>query len=236
MSEQRGVILHNARGHQVLLFKDMVYKTISPTDIDGLMELRNKAWIVFEAKYKDKDTGIGQKIALERFCECVTAAGKHCLVMIVEHDVDKVTEDVFLNTLQIREIITSENMKWHPPDRSVVVGEAVFLYINKHFVSELIGEEETERYKLLMKSLKEKGELKPITNELSVDDFLERLLRSHPALYMVLQKAGTLNICSEYVRLTPSDSFYGRYVEQNYLRINRMMIDLFSRQFVVESA
>lgn len=236
MSEQRGVYVWKDRGCQALRFDGMLYKNITPTDIDGLMELRNKAWIVFEAKHRDAKSKYGQKLALERFCECVTKAGKHCLVMIVEHNVDKVTDDVFLNPLQVREVITSENMKWHPPNRPVVVGESVYLYINEHFGSELIGEEETERYNRLMKSIADGEPLRPITNELSIEQFYERLLNLSPSLYIVLQKSGTLTICSEYVRLIPNDTIFGRYVEQNYLRINRMIEDWFSREFVIESA
>ena len=42
VSEQRGVILNPARMQQIVSFEGMKYGTITPTDIDGFIEYKNK--------------------------------------------------------------------------------------------------------------------------------------------------------------------------------------------------
>lgn len=232
---ERGVYVYKDRGCQAIRFDGMIYQNITPTDIDGLMELRDKAWIVFEAKHRDAKCKYGQKLALERFCADVTNAGKHCLVMIVEHDVDNVTDDVFLNPLPIREVITSENTNWHPPDRPTVVGEAVFLYISKHFGRELIGKEEIERYNHLLMNLKNSDGKGTITNKLSAEKALEILRQQFPSLYAAFQNGGDTTICEDYVRFKPKNDFWISYAEHNYLRINGIMEKMFEREFVIEN-
>lgn len=233
---ERGVYVYKDRGCQALRFDGMIYQNITPTDIDGLMELHNKAWIVFEAKHRNANCKYGQKLALERFCADVTNAGKHCLVMIVEHDVDNVTDDVFLNPLPIREVMTSENMNWHQPVRPTVVGEAVFLYISKHFGRELIGKEEIERYKRLCRNLKDADAKPKITNKLSAEDALELIRQRLPSLYAVFQGCGDTTISENYVQFKPKDTLWNTYAEHNYLRITKEIKNLIEREFIIESA
>lgn len=232
---ERGVYAYPERGRQTLRFDGMVYENITPTDIDGLMELHGKAWIVFEAKLKNAQCKYGQKLALERFCKHVAQAGKHCLVMIVEHDVENKMQDVFLNLCQIREVMTTENLRWHPPNRPMVVGEAVFSYIKKHFGAEMIGEKETERYNQLKESLREKKDWFHVENELSEENVLSELRKSQAPIYSVFKNGGSVNVCLDFIRFTPNDEFCGEYVRKNFFEIKQTMQAAFAREFVIEN-
>lgn len=61
------------------------YGKITPTDIDGLIEYQNKAYILLEAKSGDAPTPYGQKLALERMCDDLQKI-KPTLLIFVHHD------------------------------------------------------------------------------------------------------------------------------------------------------
>lgn len=62
-----GVILYPARISQTLAFKGMKYGSITPTDIDAIIEYKDKGWIIYEIKHKGVEVPFGQKLLLERF-------------------------------------------------------------------------------------------------------------------------------------------------------------------------
>ena len=126
---ERGVYQNANRGRQLLRFDGLIYGNISPTDIDGLIEYRNRLWIMFEAKMQGKDVPQGQRLALERFIQNVRYAGKHGIAMIVEHDVKDTGQDIYLKDCNVREIITTENGQWHPPKYEITVKDITDLYI-----------------------------------------------------------------------------------------------------------
>ena len=106
--------------------------SITPTDIDALIEVRNQIVVFFEAKLKDKEVPFGQKLALERLVRNAGRAGKHAIAIIGEHNVTDPSEDVFLKDLLVREVFTTEQMRWRPPKRKLYAKEATDVYIN-HF-------------------------------------------------------------------------------------------------------
>jgi len=50
-------------------FKGLRFGTITPTDIDGLIEFEGKCCIFMETKHGDADLPVGQRLALERNCD-----------------------------------------------------------------------------------------------------------------------------------------------------------------------
>ena len=55
-----------------------------PTDIDGLLELRDKLFILFEVKMLGNDMPTGQRLSLERVADALTAT-KPTLLIVAEH-------------------------------------------------------------------------------------------------------------------------------------------------------
>lgn len=127
---ERGVYEHPNRGKQLLRFDGMRFlDSITPTDIDALIEVRNQIVVFFEAKLKDKEVPFGQKLALERLVRNAGRAGKHAIAIIGEHNVTDPSEDVFLKDLLVREVFTTERMQWRPPKRKLYAKEAADVYI-----------------------------------------------------------------------------------------------------------
>lgn len=127
---ERGVYEHPNRGKQLLRFDGMRFlDSITPTDIDALIEVRNQIVVFFEAKLKDKEVPFGQKLALERLVRNAGRAGKHAIAIIGEHNVTDPSEDVFLKDLLVREVFTTEQMQWRPPKRKLYAKEAADVYI-----------------------------------------------------------------------------------------------------------
>ena len=133
MSE-RGTYEHPDRGKQLLRFDGMQFLgSITPTDIDGLIEVRNQIIIFFEAKLQDKDVPFGQRLAIERLVKDAGRAGKHAIAIIGEHNIKDPSEDVFLKDLFVREVFTTESMRWRPPKRRLYAKEAADVYIEHYY-------------------------------------------------------------------------------------------------------
>lgn len=126
---ERGVYQNANRGRQLLRFDGMQYGNITPTDIDGVIEYRNRLWLMFEAKLEGKEVPQGQRLALERFIQNVRIAHKHGIAMIVEHNVRDARQDIYLRNCKVKELITTENQIWRPPKYEITVKNITDMYI-----------------------------------------------------------------------------------------------------------
>ena len=75
----------NAR--QLISFSGLSFKTMTPTDIDGILDYKNKLWIIFELKYGNGDLPFGQELALERLCDDLHKT-KPAIVIVATHSAD----------------------------------------------------------------------------------------------------------------------------------------------------
>jgi len=66
---ERGQIRDRARSTQVIDYSGLRYGKITPTDIDGLIEYKDKAYIFIEYKSGKAEMPYGQRIALERLVD-----------------------------------------------------------------------------------------------------------------------------------------------------------------------
>ena len=129
-AEERGVYQNENRGRQLLRFDGLRYGGITPTDIDGVIEYRNRLWLMYEAKMEGKEVPKGQRLAIERFIRNADIANKHGIAMIVEHNVRDPDKDIYLKDCRVRELITTENQRWRPPKYEITVKQMTDLYIN----------------------------------------------------------------------------------------------------------
>lgn len=83
----KGIILNRERARQIRDFSGMLYGSITPTDIDGLIEYRNKCYVLFEEKYKDAALPRGQELALERMCDDLGKI-KPALLIVANHEAE----------------------------------------------------------------------------------------------------------------------------------------------------
>lgn len=103
MSNIRGKIGNRAAAMQIRDFTRMRWGNITPTDIDGIMEYQDKAYIIFELKYGDTDLPFGQRLALERLCRDLKKTGKFILGCVSSHR-DSPPNDITVDKSVVTEI------------------------------------------------------------------------------------------------------------------------------------
>lgn len=89
----RGMIQFGPRIRQVIRFDNLRFGSITPTDIDAMIEYHDKAFILYEYKHRGAGMSEGQRLALTRHVDALTAAGKLAALLLCEHDTEP-DEDV----------------------------------------------------------------------------------------------------------------------------------------------
>jgi len=105
------LIQNRNRARQLIDFSGIRIGNITPTDIDGCIEYRNKALVLFEMKRRGAEIPKGQELALTRIIDNHRAAGKQAVLFICEHDVDDWNEDVDAARTTVRKFYW--NFEWH---------------------------------------------------------------------------------------------------------------------------
>lgn len=109
-STNRGKIQFRDRSRQIIDFSGLQYGNITPTDIDGLIEYKDKAYAIIEMKHRNAQMAYGQKIAIERMVNDFTVKGKLAAAFLCEHNVDDWKNDVVAKETIVRSCYF--NGKW----------------------------------------------------------------------------------------------------------------------------
>lgn len=67
-------------------FSGLRFGSISPTDIDGLIDFQNKAFVLIETKYTGGEMPDGQRIAIERLTDIIEETGRKSIALVAEYD------------------------------------------------------------------------------------------------------------------------------------------------------
>jgi len=110
MNEIRGKIQNRERATQVRKFEGLRFGSITPTDIDGFIDFKNKAFVFIEMKTGRTEIKYGQRLALERLCQASLDSGKFCIGLIASH-YTRSDEDIDCASAEVSEIW--HNGKWH---------------------------------------------------------------------------------------------------------------------------
>lgn len=70
------------------------YGNIMPTDLDGIIEYKGKAYILIEMKHRNAEIPEGQRIAFERMVDDFTHVHKFACLLRCSHSVDDCGEMV----------------------------------------------------------------------------------------------------------------------------------------------
>lgn len=95
-------INNRERMRQIIDYDGLRYDTITPTDVDGLIEYKGKAYAIIEMKHGSKEVPKGQLIALERMAQDLSACGKLVTVFVCEHTVDNPERDIIAARTTVR--------------------------------------------------------------------------------------------------------------------------------------
>ena len=104
MLNERGKIYNRGRSKQSYDFSGLRFGTITPTDLDCLIEYHGKAYVIVELKYGDNVVPLGQRIALERLTDDLERSGKQTITMIAAHNISDIERDIDVSQAVVREI------------------------------------------------------------------------------------------------------------------------------------
>lgn len=103
-------------------------KNLYPTDIDAMIEWKNKCWVLYEVKEHERPVPTGQRLCIERF---INDCGKPALALIVSHDQKDANQPIYLIHTYVRELYFSSEKKWRlPTKRFINTKEATEKFIN----------------------------------------------------------------------------------------------------------
>lgn len=105
----------------------MRFGTITPTDIDGLIEYDDKCYVVFESKYQDAEIPYGQKLALVRL---VDNLNKPAILIHSTHDVSDCNQDVDVGNSTVAAYYF--NHKWYYPSNKYTLRQLTERFINNY--------------------------------------------------------------------------------------------------------
>lgn len=102
--ENRGSIQYPDRARQLLDFSGLKYGRITPSDIDGVIEYQDRAYIFYEAKYDGAPMSYGQRLLYKRLADDLkNKCGKPVIVMVCDHSQGDTSIAVNLAEAQVRE-------------------------------------------------------------------------------------------------------------------------------------
>lgn len=88
---------------QSILFSGLQWGGISPTDIDGFLDYKGRAFVWFEIKYDRASLKRGQELAYERLADACEKAGVKTLIIFAHHMV-RAPGDVYAAELPVKAI------------------------------------------------------------------------------------------------------------------------------------
>lgn len=114
-------IKHPDRAKQVIDYGGMRCGKIMPTDLDGIIEYNDKAYILIEMKHRNASVPRGQRVALERMVNDFTSIGKRACLLLCSHCVDNCNDTIRAeNTIVVGIYYNGRWTKWYEPLGDVV--------------------------------------------------------------------------------------------------------------------
>lgn len=126
MSE-RGKAYNIARYQQVRDYSGLRFEKITPTDIDGLMDFRDSAWVIIELKQSGNEMPYGQRLALERLTDNLSTI-KPSICFIADHDT---SADQEIEAAAAVVVMFRYNKRWVDDIRKITLRQAIDSFLQK---------------------------------------------------------------------------------------------------------
>ena len=126
----RGQITYRQRAQQLRNFTGLLFGSITPTDIDGFIEYKNRAYIIIEMKLDEVEVPFGQMLALERLCDDLQKE-KQCLLIVAQHNY-RPEQDIDFANCQVSKY--RSRGKWITPESSITVKKLIDEFL-KRFIN-----------------------------------------------------------------------------------------------------
>lgn len=130
--------IRNREFKQINDFSGLRYGTITPTDIDGLVEFGGRLFVLIELKYGDAALPVGQRLALSRLAEL--APPRVPFVVLVARHYTDIESDIPVHLTVVSEI-KERGKQWRAPSRTLTVREAIDALLRVYAPQYLRGEQ-----------------------------------------------------------------------------------------------
>ncbi|MBQ9596496.1 MAG: hypothetical protein IJR35_11640 [Synergistaceae bacterium] len=107
----RGKIQYPARSKQIIDYYKIRYGNITPTDMDGFFEVKDKAYVFYEFKLEGASVPRGQELALTRLVDDLSKAGKSAVLFICRHNIKDPEQDINAASSIVEKIYWDKH--WH---------------------------------------------------------------------------------------------------------------------------
>lgn len=123
---ERGEIDNRGRSRQIRNYAGIRYGKITPTDIDGFFEIRDRVFVFFELKYEDAKMKRGQEVALERLVDTIIEPRK-AILLIAKHN-HPVNEDI--DAANCKVVRYRWRGKWRPAKEGSTLKQMADRFVN----------------------------------------------------------------------------------------------------------
>lgn len=127
MQKTRGIISNRDRARQIRNYKGLRYGNITPTDIDGLIEYKNKGYIIIELKYEAAELPLGQQLALERLTDDLERSGKSTICIVASHQEIDCNKDIDVANTFVSNYRLKGN--WYTPNIQLTTKQLIEKYL-----------------------------------------------------------------------------------------------------------
>ena len=122
-----GQIYNRSKLTQVLNFQDLTWGKIGPSDLDAVLELKDKAYVIIEAKEQGARWPRGQGIMLERLTKDLIRSGKHVLTIRATHNTET-PQDIDIASCSVYAYLDRPR-GWQMPTVRWTVRELIDIYL-----------------------------------------------------------------------------------------------------------
>jgi hypothetical protein len=122
------MIRNREYGAQVRDFSGLCIGTITPTDVDMLIEYHGRYFIFAETKYGDMDLPFGQRLALERLCDATEGGNRPSILFVTSHHAGTDMDIDMAHTIVTEYRYRGE---WRTPPEIITLNDAVASFIKK---------------------------------------------------------------------------------------------------------
>lgn len=112
--ETRGKIQNPEQKRQLMDFSGLKYGKITPTDIDGFIEMKNKLFVFYEFKNKAAKQPYGQQLAETNLIDALRLAGKEAVMILCRHNQNNFEKEINAASCIVEKYYY--NSKWYDGD------------------------------------------------------------------------------------------------------------------------
>lgn len=118
-----GLINHDDLIRQPIDYNAIATYPLAPTDIDGILDVDGRGYIIIEVKRGHTQMPMGQQIALENMVKDFQKAGKKAVLILLRHEEHDPTQVIYAAFLPVSGIYDGKG--WRKPRTDCMAHEFV---------------------------------------------------------------------------------------------------------------